>query len=171
MYVDISNEDILMNDSFGFFLGIPHTREVCVGDVVDASSGPPIVTANKNFEVAQGPIYPVSGTGILPIASDISVWTRKTTDGKATDTAIASTDYTVDTVVDETTGDSIYSGIEFKTAPTTELVDSVVCSYVEELQPFVAQDVTPTVKQNTKEVGRIYSTDTMTGYGSINLIY
>ena len=159
MYEHISNDDIMMADSFGFFLGIPKSKAVCTG-LIDGT--------NKVFNVPDAPIYPKSGMGILPEIRDIVAYERKTTAGTPptnVDTILAASK--IDTIIDPSSGDEIDGAFELATAPLATSADAIVCDYVEELQPFVAQDITPTLKQTKKDVGRIYSNDTMTGYGNI----
>lgn len=154
MYVPISKEDILSSDTFGFFLGIPHEKVACTG-TIDGT--------NKEFTVPDAPIYPAAGVGVIPAVGDVTAYLRKTTvDTVATISSIK-------TIVDSLTGDSIDGAIELTTAPAAPDADGVYASYYEELEPFFTQDISPTVKQDTKDVGRIRSTDVVTSYGKIDI--
>ncbi|AEG18637.1 hypothetical protein [Methanobacterium paludis] len=151
MFVDISNEDILSSDTFGFYVAPPVTKEACVGTVNGT---------NKDFKVSRAPIYPAAGMGILPTIADITAYLRKgTVDTVATISAL--------TTSLAATGETIEDGFSLATAPATADVDSVLASYYEEMEPFFTQDLTPTVKQTTKDIARIRSTDTVTAYGNI----
>lgn len=154
MYVDIDAEDVLMADSFGVFLGLPHTKEALVG-TIDGT--------NKDFQVANYPIYPRSGLSILPQVSDVDVFGRKAT----VDTPLTAA--SIKTLTDAKTGDSVDGMIELSTAPAAANADSIIANYVEELQPFVTTNISPTVKQTTKDVSRVYSTTKLTAYGDIDI--
>jgi hypothetical protein len=154
MYEDISLETILMNDSVGFVLGVPHALEALTG-TIDGT--------NKKFTFANPPLFPRSCLGIIAQPQDVDVY------GVKTNVNTKLTVSKIDEVIDAATGDSIDGAIELDTAPAAASADSIVGNYVEELEPFVAQDVTPTVKQTTKTVGRLRSTDQMYGYGTIDV--
>jgi|GEM_PF-3283717 hypothetical protein len=154
MHTDIDLESILMNDSVGYVIGVPHTKEIMTG-VVDGT--------NKDFLTAAYPIYPRSGLSIVPTISDIDVFGRKTT----VDTPLVAS--ALKTVTDPGTGDSVEGGATLATAPAAESADSIVSNYYEELEPFVAQSIAPTVKQDSKTIKRLRSTNVMYAYGSIEV--
>lgn len=159
MKIPISLDEILMNDSLSLLLGIPQNKVLCTG-AVDGT--------NTNFNVPEVPIYTRSGMGFNPTIADIDVFTRKSTTGPpvvVTDTPIVPT--SVNATMNDIAEAEIYQEIELTTPPATVDVDSIVASYVEELEPFVQQDVTPSIKQTVKDVPRMGSTDNMRGYGTI----
>lgn len=154
MYEDISLETILMNDSVGFVLGKPHTMETLTG-TIDGT--------NKVFNFPSYPLFPRSCLGILPQPQDVDVYGVKgTVNTKLTVQEISQ-------ILDQNTGDEVDGAATLATAPAAADATSIIGNYVEELEPFVAQDVTPTVKQTTKTVGRLRSTDQMYGYGTIDV--
>jgi hypothetical protein len=163
MYKNITNQEILGADCLGFFLGIPRTKVSAVG-AIDNS--------NDDFLVPNVPIYPAEGNGILPIASDITAYTRVTTVGPPDtyeDTAVdLATVNPISTAEDVLTGDDIYSKFTLLTAPDDDIVDDVVVTYHEQLEPFIMQDVTPKVDQKNEDISRVNSSDTMTSYGSLS---
>lgn len=162
MYENISLEDIMMNDSLGLRLGVPVVKEIATGTI----GGSP--TANTNFKVV-GPIYPLENR-IIPTKDDVTAYLRKATGSPAvdvdTEATVASISGTEEDAEDDTT---IYDTVVLSSAPTTETADHVVVSYAEQLEPMVSQDISPTLKQTVKEVERMYSTDKIYGYGSIDI--
>lgn len=158
MYEEISLEDILMSDSLGLRLGVPVIKEVATGTI----GGSP---ANTNFTVV-GPIYPTGEVAAVPTKDDVTAYLRKATGSPAvdvdTEATVSSITGTLEDAEDETT---IYDTVVLSSAPTSETADHVVVSYAEQMEPMLAQDITPTLKQAIKEVGRMYSTDTLYGYG------
>ncbi|MBZ2166297.1 hypothetical protein [Methanobacterium spitsbergense] len=167
MLVDIDNEDILMQDSLTFRLGIDHLKAAAIGTIDNS---------NTKFLVPEGPIYPKYGMGMLPQAQDVIPYTRETTAGTPPEPdtyedtlveLIASNPIT--TVADTITGYDVYSQFELLTAPDDSLIDAIVVDYAESLEPFRMQDITPSVKQNKKEVGRMGSSNTVTGFGAMTI--
>jgi hypothetical protein len=159
MKIPISLDSILMNDSISLLLGIPHKKVLCTG-VIDGT--------NKLFNVPEVPIYTRSGMQFNPGLADIDVFTRKSTTGESpviTDTPVVPT--AINATYNSIAEAEIYQEIELTTAPATLDTDSIPVSYVEELEPFVQQDVTPSIKQTVKDVPRMGSVDNMRGYGTI----
>lgn len=153
MDIDVDLENILMNDSVGFVLGVPHTKEEMTGGI-DGT--------NKEFLVEGYPIYPRSTLDFVPGISDIDVYGRKNTvDTPLTVTALKT--------ITGAKGETVDAGVTLSAAPLEASVDKVVGTYVEELEPFVAQDITPTVKQDKKTVKRLRSTNVLYAYGSIEV--
>ena len=72
----------------------------------------------------------------------------------------------VDTITDTDTGDTIYGAVTLHTAPEAATADSVHVTVVEQIEPFIAQSVEPSIDQDTTETARIYSGSTMTAYGA-----
>lgn len=142
MKVNILAEDILTGENVGFFLGIPIENETPIGNI-DGT--------NKDFKVANPPIFPRSCNDLTVKPADLTV----TVDGEPA---------TVNTILfNENEGYA--EGFTLNTAPETG--DEVKVSYVEELEPFLAQDVTPDVKQDTKEISVLNQTAKITSYAGM----
>lgn len=144
MKIDILAEDILTGENVGFFLGIPVTDETPIGEINGT---------NKDFKVKNPPIFPRSCNDLTVKPEDVTV----TVDGEAA---------TVSTILfNESEGYA--EGFTLQTAPDTG--DTVNVSYVEELEPFLAQDVTPSVKQDTKEISILNQSSKITSYGGMTV--
>jgi len=144
MIVDKLAETILTGENVGFFLGIPVQEETPIGDI-DGT--------NKDFYVNNPPIFPRSCNDLTVKPEDVTV----TVDGEAA---------TVSTILfNESEGYA--EGFSLASAPDTG--DSVKVSYVEEMEPFLAQDVTPDVKQDTKEVSILNESAKITSYAGTTI--
>jgi hypothetical protein len=159
MIIDISNDEVIGAESLGFFLGIPQDKTLCTG-TIDVS--------NKVFKVSDAPLYPKTGMGVLPTVDDIIAYSRIITEGvdPLPDT-FADTEVTVSKLSEMTDYLGLYDGIELAAVPTG--ADEIRASFVEMLEPFIAQGVEPKITQKADEINRINSTDTMTAYGNIKI--
>ena len=157
MIIDITDDDVLDAECLGFYLGVPRDLALCTGDL-----------SAKSFKVPNVPIYPKTGMEILATPDDILTYSRVTTAG--TPPAL---DTNADTLVDiaslseMTDYPGLYDGFELASIPTG--ADSIVASYAELLEPFVAQGVEPKVDQKADDINRINSNDTMYSYGPIKI--
>lgn len=142
MKIDILAEDILTGENVGFFLGVPIENETPIGEV-DGT--------NKDFKVKNPPIFPRGCNDLTVKPTDVTV----TVDDEPA---------TVSNIL--TNEDEGYAeGFTLQTAPGTG--DTVKVSYVEELEPFLAQDVNPDVKQDTKEISVLNQTAKITSYAGM----
>lgn len=144
MRIDPLSETILTGENVGFFLGVPVQDETPTGDVNGT---------NKDFHVKNPPIYPRSSNDLKVKPEDVTV----TVDGAAA---------TVSSIIfDEDEGYA--EGFTLQTAP--EANDEVKVSYVEELEPFIAQNIDPSIKQDTKEVSVLNRSSKITSYAGMTI--
>lgn len=144
MWIDVLAEDILTGENVGFFLGVPVEDETPVGEVNGT---------NKDFKVKNPPIFPRSCNDLTVKPADVTV---KVDGEPATVSSI---------ITNEDEG--FAEGFTLQTAP--DVGDTVKVSYVEELEPFLAQDVTPDVKQDTKEVSVLNRSSKITSYSGMTI--
>jgi hypothetical protein len=159
MIIDISNDDVIGAESLGFFLGVPQDKTLCTG-TIDVS--------NKVFSVSDAPIYPKVGMGVLPTVDDILAYSRVITEGvdPLPDT-FADTEVTISKLQEMDDYYGLYDAFELAAVPTG--ADEIRASYVEMIEPFIAQGVEPKLEQKADEINRINSTDTITSYGNIKI--
>lgn len=141
MLVDILAESILTGSNIGFFVGIPRKGGDAIGDVNGT---------NKRFTVANPPIFPVSCNDITVKKDDITVYV----DGEAVP---------VSSIIEDEEGYPV--GFELQSAP--EIGDKVTVDYYEQLEPFIATKIEPSLDQDTKEVNPINQDTKITAYGTI----
>lgn len=147
MWIDPLAEDILTGENIGFFLGVPREKETAVGQVNGS---------NKDFLVPNPPIYPRSGDDLVVKNDDVDV-VISTTGGESP--------ATVSSIIFD--DDEDYAkGFTLSEAPSS---GTVKVTYVEELEPFIAQDVTPDVKQDTKEVSVLNRSSKITSYSGLTI--
>lgn len=134
-------------------LGIPFTRVVSTG-VVNGT--------NKIFPLPPEfyPIYPKNHKGPIPLAADIIAEILKGTTYSTVTVA------TVNTLVDPTSGNTVYGSVELSSAPTSEGADSVVLTGVEECWARIAQDITPSIKTDSEDLKEVGTSDVITVQGS-----
>ena len=157
MIIDIDNDDIIGAECLGFFLGIPQDKTVCTGDI-----------AATDFKVSDAPIYPKTGMGVLPTIEDIVAYSRETVVGTGGDPDVnTDTPITISDLIEMDDFAGLFDGFKVGAAPVG--ADSIVASYAEMLEPFIAQGVTPKLTQKADEINRINSTNTATAYGNITI--
>lgn len=144
MWIDVLAEDILTGENVGFFLGVPVEDETPLGEV-DGT--------NKDFKVKNPPIFPRSCNDLTVNPADVTV---KVGDTEATVSSILTNEE-----------EGYAEGFTLQSAPTTG--STVNVSYVEELEPFLAQDVTPDIKQDTKEVSVLNRSSKITSYSGMTI--
>jgi hypothetical protein len=155
---DINIMDILMNDSFAFYLGVPHIQEAMDLAVIGSPNSNTTV-----YNLANYPLYCQNPVGITPTAADVLVQT--VSGGTATNLALALSEPIQD--VTDSLGNSVPGAVKLAAAPGSGVTP--VATYYEQLEPFIAQDITPAVKQNVKKVEKLGDTNIMYGYGSIDI--
>jgi len=144
MWIDVLAEDILTGENVGFFLGVPVEDETPIGEV-DGT--------NKDFKVKNPPIFPRGCNDLTVKPADVTV-------------KVGNTQATVSSIL--TNEEEGYAeGFRLQSAPTTG--STVKVSYVEELEPFLAQDVTPDIKQDTKEVSVLNRSSKITSYSGMTI--
>lgn len=158
--VNIDKEEILMQQNFQLLLGVPYSRVQMVG-TIDGT--------NKVFSLPS-PYYPIYSQGeanLTPGISDILVELGLTSGQTTTyTTAVASA---LESITDPATGESVMGGVTLATAPAVAAATSVVATGVEQMEPFLCQSFEPTIKQDNKAEGRLYSTQKLYGYGAIDI--
>jgi hypothetical protein len=157
MIIDISNDDVIGAECLGFFLGIPQDKVVCTGDL-----------SAKLYKVPEIPIYPKAGMGVLPTIDDIIAYSRVTVAGEGEEPDVSTdTPVTIASLTESAEYEAVFDGFELSAIPAG--ADAIVASYVEMLEPFIAQGVEPKLEQKADEINRINSTETMTVYGNIKI--
>ena len=155
----IDEMDILMNDSVRMYVAVPHTREALLG-TIDGT--------NKLFTLKDYPLYPQSQVKLTPSIADIIVEGVLASGTPPVNAYTVLTASAINEITDVPTGDMVPGAVELATAPAIAAATGIVGTFFEQIEPFVAQDITPTVKQDDKEIKRIGSVNIMHGYGSID---